>query len=463
MAPERFERADALRENLQALFGLGTPSPEDLSAILAKVVPEDVAAILEDFPTDDKIRIFRALPTDESRGVVIEETDQESHDQLLEEISSRERIAVLGEMPVDDLVDHLEEIPAEERAQVLANLEPEEARDVEELAQFAPDSAGGLMTTEFLAVASTSTSQEALQQVQGNLDAETISYVYAIEGDQALQGVVSIRDLLRAKPRTPIADYMVTDLITVDLDTDQEEVARVANTYNLHVVPVVDGNRRLRGIVTADDILDAVEEEHSEDMLRMAGTVAVHPYHESIVAGALKRLPFLFVTMTGGVTVMGLVHFFEGRLPERVALWAVAALPLVCALAGNVAIVASTVMVRGLATGEINQLRAWKALSQETSIGLVVGIVLAGAAATAVLLLPMSSLAVGANSSRMFLSVALGLLCSILWASFVGAMVPVLCRMSGRIDPAIASGPFVTMLCDLSASFIFLWLVIQMN
>jgi magnesium transporter len=200
-------------------------------------------------------------------------------------------------------------------------------------------------------------------------------------------------------------------------------------------------------------------------MLRMAGTVEEHPYHESIFAGALKRLPFLFVTLTGGVMVAELPKLFGTKIEGRILLTVTAALPLVCALAGNVAIVTATVMVRGLATGEINQQRTLKAIARETMIGFLLGIVLAAVAGFVLSLRADGPGEPGGSAldpSTLFTAVASGLTLGIIWASFVGALVPLGCRLTGKIDPAIASGPFVTMLCDLSASFIFLSIVVYL-
>ncbi len=460
------DRATALRENLAALFGVGTPSRENLGVILKKVAPEDVAAILEDFSEEDKILIFRSLPSDEARGVIIEETDQQSHDEILDGISTEEKASVLGEMSVDDIVDHIEQLPAEEKAIVLAELEPDEARDVEALSQFPPDVAGGMMTTDFLTLSVDVTSKQALTEIQGNLDAEVISYVYLVEKPAKLLGVVSIRDILRAQPSTPIRQYMVTDPITVNLLTDQEEVAQVANKYNLSVVPVIDNEGEIRGIVTVDDILDAVEEEHSEDMLRMAGTIAVHPYYESVTAGVWKRLPFLSLTMIGGLGIMLLRPYFEHDLSPSHLVLTLTAIPLLCALSGNVAIVTSTVMVRGLTTGEINLQRSWKALTHEfligTGIAVVMSIVISIVFLAYPALLQSSDASMSVSQARELIpAFAIGLCVSMVFAALVGAVVPVLCRMT-KIDPAIASGPFVTMLCDLSAAFIFLQVIVKL-
>jgi magnesium transporter len=251
----------------------------------------------------------------------------------------------------------------------------------------------------------------------------------------------------------PLEDYMTREPIAVSVDTDREEVAAVVKRYNLAAVPVVDADGRMRGIVTFDDVFDAVQEEHSEDMLRMAGTVAIHPYFEPIHVGVLKRLPFLLVTMLGGFGVLAVKVLFEKDIPLGLFTAALGIIPLLSGLSGNVAIVTSTIMVRGLATGDINLGRAWKAVGREVTVGILTGIVLS------VLVVAVLTTVGGTEGLEIGWLVGLGLAVSVAWAALLGAMVPLLCKLSRVVDPAIASGPFVTMVCDISASLIFLFLV----
>ena len=457
------DRAVALRETLVSLSILGDEDRVALEGCLNRVAPEDVAAVLGDLDTDERLAVFKALPSVESKATVLEETDQQTRADLLEGLSEEERREVIGEMPVDDLVDTLDELPRAEQERIIADLEEDDAEDVRELRQYEADSAGGMMTPEFLVAPVGATSGEALATIQGNLNAEVISYVYVTSKEGRLKGVVSIRDLLKAGPETAVEDHMETDIVKVEVETDREEVAAVVDKYNLPVIPVVDSTGSIRGIVTFDDVLDAVQDEHSEDMLRMAGTTAIHPYYEPVHVGVAKRLPFLLVTLTGCIGVLLVQNHFReviaGDGTAEASLLMLMVLPivhLISGLSGNVAVVTSTVFVRGLATGEIYPGRISRAVWQELLIGILIGLVIA------VLVGLVLSLFFGQRyDSDIILVVACGLFASIAWAAVIGALVPVICRRVG-IDPAIASGPFVTITVDISASFIFLLFVLKM-
>ena len=458
------DRAVALRETLVSLRILGEKDLSALKGCLKRVAPEDVAVVLGDLDTEERLAIFKALPSVESRATVLEETDQQTRTDLLEGLSEEERSEVIGEMPVDDLVDALDELPRDEQERIIADLEAEEAEDVRELRRYEADSAGGMMTSEFLAAPLGATSGEALATIQGNLNAEVISYVYVTSGEGKLEGVVSIRDLLKARPETSVEEHMETDIVKVEVDTDREEVAAAVDKYNLPVIPVVDSSGSIRGIVTFDDVLDAVQDEHSEDMLRMAGTTAIHPYYEPVHVGVAKRLPFLLVTLTGCIGVLLVQNHFREVITgdgsdESRLLMLLVLLPivhLISGLSGNVAVVTSTVFVRGLATGEIYPGRISRAVWQELLIGLVVGLVIA-----VLVGLILSVFFQTMYESNTIAVVVCGLFVSIAWAAAIGALVPVFCRRVG-IDPAIASGPFVTITVDISASFIFLLFVLLM-
>lgn len=457
------DRAVALRETLVSLSILGDEDRVALEGCLNRVAPEDVAAVLGDLDTNERLAIFKALPSVESKATVLEETDQQTRADLLEGLSEEERREVIGEMPVDDLVDTLDELPRAEQERIIADLEEDDAEDVRELRQYEADSAGGMMTPEFLVAPVGATSGEALATIQGNLNAEVISYVYVTSKEGRLKGVVSIRDLLKAGPETAVEDHMETDIVKVEVETDREEVAAVVDKYNLPVIPVVDSTGSIRGIVTFDDVLDAVQDEHSEDMLRMAGTTAIHPYYEPVHVGVAKRLPFLLVTLTGCIGVLLVQNHFReiiaGDGTAEASLLMLMVLPivhLISGLSGNVAVVTSTVFVRGLATGEIYPGRISRAVWQELLIGILIGLVIA------VLVGLVLSLFFGQRyDPDIILVVACGLFASIAWAAVIGALVPVICRRVG-IDPAIASGPFVTITVDISASFIFLLFVLKM-
>ncbi|MCZ6795504.1 MAG: magnesium transporter [Planctomycetota bacterium] len=463
MRPDRtssLERASALRETLVVMFGVGDPDPASLQGALEKVAPEDVAAVLGDFPVDEKIRIFRALPSKEDQSVVVEETDRQSHREILEALTEEERRGIIGEMPVDDLVDHLEELPQDEQERIIATLDREDAEDVEELLQYPPDTAGGMMTTEFITVPAGVTSREALARIQGNVGAEFYAYVYVIDANERLEGVASIREILQADPGILVDTFMEKDVVSVPVDTDREEVAAAVERYNLTAIPVLDRASQIRGIVTVDDVMEAVQEEHSEDMLRMAGTTAVHPLYEPVKFDVAKRLPFLLITLTGGFAVLVLQNTFRDLITITLFAAVLPLLHMLSALSGNVAVVASTVLVRGLATGDVGSTRLKKALRRELLVAALIPLILAPLAGVALYFFGQATGRDEYCQPRIILAMALGMTASVIWAGLIGALVPIFCQLSRVIDPAIASGPFVTVTCDISSSLIFLVIVV---
>lgn len=457
-------RATALHETLIALFELGEVDPETLRSALERVAPEDAAEVIGGFEPDQKVLLFRSLPSAEDRAIVLEETDRQSHREIVESLAEDERQAVFGEMPVDDLVDHLEELPREEQRSIIASLEKEDAENVAELLRYEPDTAGGMMTTEVITIRRGTTSRDALAEIQGNLGAEVIAYVYVVDRRGALVGVVSIRGILQASPETVVDGYMETDVVKVHVDTDREEVAAIFDKYNLAVVPVVDDEDGLRGIVTFDDVIDAMQEEHSEDMLRMAGTTTVDPLHEPVLADVFKRVPFLMVTMAGGLVVAMILDFLGSRALPLVFPAMVIWVHLVSALSGNVAVVTSTVLVRGfaLSSADLGLARVRRALGREIVVAGVIALLLALLAAGEIWVYGHLTGVEAYLSPRVIIALFTAMTVSVAWAGLIGALVPTLCHLSRRIDPAIASGPFVTITCDISASLIFLLIIMAL-
>ncbi len=444
------------------MFALGGVMHETLAAVLERVAPEDVAAVLCDFDFDEKLLLFRALPSAEDQGVVLEETDQKSHREILEALSEDERHEIIGEMPVDDLVDHIENLPEAEQKRIIASLEKDEAEDVEELLGYDPDTAGGMMTTEFITIPVGTSSGDVLKKIQGNLgaEAEIIAWLYVTENGEKLRGVVSIRDVLRASPQTVVDDYMETDVVKVRVDTDREEVAAVLDKYDFPVVPVVDEEDSIRGVATFDDVIDAMQEEHSEDMLRMAGTTSVHPLYEPILPVMGKRLPFLLVTWIGGLCVATILNRFgEPLVGSELFLHMIIWVHLVSALSGNVAVVTSTVLVRGLATGEVGLTRFKRVLIREMSVACLIAMILAVCSGVSMYFFGFFVDEPGYKAGQVILTLVVAMSVSVTWAGLIGGLVPVVCHISRKIDPAIASGPFVTITCDISASFIFLLII----
>ncbi|HEY8487926.1 MAG TPA: magnesium transporter, partial [Thermaerobacter sp.] len=342
--------------------------------LAAQVHPADLAEFVLKMAPASRSRLLAWLPPEQA-ALVVEELPPPVQSEILAVLGRQRAGAVLEEMASDEVADLLGELPPQRAVDLLGLLKEPEAADVRSLLSYLDDTAGGLMTTEFVALQDDLTAAEAIDALRRLApDAETIYYVYVVDGEERLQGVLSLRELIVAPPETPIRRIMRTRVVTVPPEMDQEEVARIVAKYDLLAVPVVDGAGRILGIVTVDDVVDVLEEEASEDIYRLTATP------EGAAAGtswlrARLRLPWLVGLLLGELVVARVIQGFEGTL-ERVAELAYF-IPLLAATAGNVGTQSLATAVRGLATGEIARGQAPRVLLRELQVGLLLAVVLA--------------------------------------------------------------------------------------
>ncbi|QIA27930.1 magnesium transporter [Thermaerobacter sp. PB12/4term] len=380
----------------------------------------------------------------EQAALVVEELPAPVQSEILAVLDRQRAGAVLEEMSSDEVADLLGELPPQRAVDLLRLLRDREAADVRSLLAYLDDTAGGLMTTEFVALQDDLTAAEAIDALRRLApDAETIYYVYVVDREERLQGVLSLRELIVAPPDTPIRRIMRTRVVTVPPDMDQEEVARVVAKYDLLAVPVVDAEGRILGIVTVDDVVDVLEEEASEDIYRLTATP------EGAAAGtswlrARLRLPWLVGLLLGELVVAKVIQGFEGTL-ERVAELAYF-IPLLAATAGNVGTQSLATAVRGLATGEIARGEALRVLGRELQVGLLLALVLALTSTGLVYAV------LGNGAVAVTVGTAMGL--NTLVAAAIGVVVP-LALHGLRVDPAVASGPFVTTTLDVVGTLVY--------
>ena len=330
-------------------------------------------------------------------------------------------------------------------------MQMEEASDVKELLAYPEDTAGRIMTTEYVAILEDITAEKAIQVLRETApDAETVYYVYVINRKNQLVGVISLRELIVANPETKIADIMQRKVISVHVDTDQEEVARIVSRYDFLAVPVIDHDRSLVGIVTVDDVIDVIHEEVTEDIYRLAGAQQVEeglPLPERLVASVRSRLPWLLVTLMGGVLAGQVLRGLEDELSRMMAL--AFFVPLLTGMGGNVGTQSSTLTVRGLATGQIEGREALITVLKESLVGMSIGAA-CGLIVGLVAYLWQGSLALG-------LVVGLALLGNMTTAAAMGTLVPLFFRQVG-IDPAVASAPFISTSIDITGLLIYSFL-----
>ncbi len=350
-------------------------------------------------------------------------------------------------MSTDDRADLVEALPEEIREQVMALMDKEDAEDIEELLQYEADSAGGIMSPDFLAMAETLKVSEAIQQVQ-QLSEEAVMafYIYVVDDANLLKGVLSLRQLLMNTGSKSLSSIMESDVISVTPETDQEEVAHIVARYNIMAVPVRDIDGTMLGIVTVDDILDVVREEATEDFLQMVGAgkdreILLKP----VLQNALVRLPWLLASWVGGILAMSVISSFQAELTIRVIVLA-GFIPVIIGMGGNIGTQSSTITIRGLATGRVNINRVWSFINKQLRVGLILGLFFG------LLLGLLAWLIYG--TLRLGIVVALAICASMLISTTLGTVVPIVLRRLD-IDPAVATGPFVTTTTDVLGVLIY--------
>ena len=426
-----------------------------LAELLEEVRAEDVAECLAHFTPEQKLEIFDLIP-EEQLPEVIDETDVESTREILAHLDPVRLGSIIERMPVDEATDLVAELEEEAQEAVLGQLEPETAGEVRKLMVHHPESAGGIMTSDFITVRPERTADEVLEHLQGTIDSEVVSYVYVTDPKERLVGCFSIRELLKAAPTEAVESFMTRELIQAEVDEDQEKVATLARKYNLNSIPVVEGGV-LVGVATIDDILDVLAEEADEDIYRLAGTAASHPAQQRVWRRAAVRIPWLLMPVVSGFIIAGM-HARSGVDPESAravgeVLTLAAFIPLVMGISGAVGTQTAIMMVRGMATGDIEKGRGGKVFAQELWIGLLIAVAIGGAVTGVLSLL----LGIGALSGATALApaVGLGLAGGIILASIFGTLFPIGCTAIG-LDPALVAGPFITSLNDVVAAATYL-------
>lgn len=414
--------------------------------------PADVADVLWlDFEEDDARRIFRSLP-EPFAAAVLEETEARFQAALLQDTPPELLGRLLGQLPADDATDVLEQLPEQQRLEAMCFVKPEDAADLRHLSEYDPDTAGGMMTTEFLTAQAEEKVGDVLKRIKRDEgEAETIYSLYVTDPKDVLLGVASTRELLEANIHQGIGEIMNPDVIQVKADEDREEVARRLLHYNLSTIPVVDPRGTILGIVTADDALEVLEQEGSEDALLLAGAGGASDLGDSLRVKVLRRAPMLAVPVAAGILISKVVHLFTGSAGDEPAQggWGMllSFLPLVLAMSGTVGMQTSAVLVRGIAVGQIAPGRRAGVLFAEIRVGVLLGllaaIVCGGAFAV---LLPDPSTAA---------SLALALFLAVSWSATASSLIALGSEAAG-FDPALVSGPVMMGVSDLSAAALFL-------
>jgi magnesium transporter len=409
-------------------------------------------------PLEDRLEGFRLLDAGAAGEFFI---DLDPHDQaeLLLLLRPQERRTWLRLLAPDDAVDLIQEVDEDERALLLGLLDDSTRREVTVLLAYEEDEAGGLMSSRFARLRPDMTVDEAIsylrKQAVAGVELETIYYIYVLEHDQRLVGIVSFRELFALAGYTRVRDMMLTDFITVHEEMDQEAVARMFADHDVLALPVVDHDGRMKGIVTVDDIVDVVEEEATEDAHKFGGLAALElPYlRTSLLTLVRKRAGWLVLLFLGGMLTATAMEQFEESIAALPFLMIF--LPLIIASGGNSGSQASTLVIRAMAMDEVRLRDWWRVARREIAAGLALGIVLGSIGLVRVLVFPGSAARAGSDAvTLMALTVTISLLGVVLFGSLVGSMLPFLLRRVG-LDPASASAPLVATLVDVTGLLIY--------
>ena len=409
--------------------------------ILSKTRSEDIAQVMRYLDEHQRQQLFDLLPDDDVRADTLAELDSHIFVQIVEERPVDQMATVIALMSVDDQANLLSELPDELRGQIIEGMTPDDAQELEEILHYERDTAGGIMSTDFFALPEDTSCANAIKALQAAEDVEMAFYIYVVSRDMNLCGVVSLRELVINPPERLLSEIQISEVISVRLNYDQEEVAQLAARYNLLALPVVDEHNKLVGIITIDDVIDVIREEATEDILKMAGADESAFEDTSVVSNFTTRAPWLFATWLGGLAASVLIGAFEHHLTKNVAL--AAFIPIVLGMGGNVGTQTATIMVRGLATGRVEYGLGVQYLFRELGVGALLGLFYG-------LLLAIYAVVRYYSQEALPLGFTVGvsIWVSMLTAAAVGASTPLMFHRL-KIDPAVATGPLVTTSVDV--------------
>lgn len=441
----RNELRQLVRTQLQPLLEEG--NLQDAKALLVPVQPVDIADVIAQLPEAMQAIAFRLLPKDEAIEVY-EYLDSSVQESLIEKFKQQEVLDIVDKMSPDDRARLFDELPAKVVRRLVEQISPPERAATAQLLGYEADTAGRLMTPEYISLTETLTVGETLERIRSLANAsEVIYYLYVTDGARHLSGIVSLRDLVTAQPQQRLGEIMTRDVVYVHTDTDQEEVARLIQRYDFLAVPVVDREQRLVGIITVDDVIDILERETTEDIYALGGGVESggdNYFQTNLFIVARKRVVWLFVLLLTNTVTGSIIRSQEDILQQVVTL--AAFISLLTGTGGNVGAQSSTVIIRGLNTDDIRDMGVVQVVFREALAGALLGTILGTVATVWAYLLQgnfLVALAVGASL------VAIAVL-----ASVAGSALPFLFRSFG-FDPALMSAPFITTAVDVLGVLIY--------
>lgn len=419
---------------------------EQIQEAIEDIHPEDILDVIREYE-GDKALLLKNLP-DEIAGAVLDQAENDEKYELLALFPEAEQANIVNEMSSDELVDLLETITPDEAHRILIKIDKEDIDDVRELMTYEPDTAGGIMATEFISVKENMTIGETLKYLQMEApDAETAYYIYVLDDRDILKGVVSLRDIVVNDFNVRILEIMNEKVISAPVDMDQEEVGHLFEKYGFLTMPVVDKEDKMLGVITVDDIMEILRDENTEDIYRLAGIQEGERVTGSVRDSVKSRLPWLYINLLTAILASLTVSLFEGTIEKVVTL--AAFMPIVAGMGGNTGTQTLTIIVRSIALGDLTFENAKKVLIKEFSTGVVMGISV-GVAVGIIGYIWEGNFIFGAI-------IGVAMLLNMTAATISGFCVPLILKKL-NVDPALASAVFVTTVTDVLGFFFFLGL-----
>ena len=438
---EKIKDFDLVKELLE------TKQYTTLRQKIAEMNGADIATVMEELDQGDMLKILRILPKNLAADV-FSYMEVESQQFIITSLSEKDAAGIINNLMADDAADLLEEMPANVVKKLLANANPETRRDINDLLQYPEDSAGSIMTVEYVSLKENLTVNQAIERIRAvGLDSETINICYVLEAGRELVGTVTLRHLLLSQGDDVISDIMHENVISVNTLMDQEQVAAQFKKYDFTAMPVVDNENRLVGIITVDDIVDIMEEETTEDMEKMAAIVpSDKPYMRTGVGETYKkRIPWLLLLMVSATFTGAIIASFEDALSVYAVL--VAFIPMLMDTGGNAGGQVSVTIIRGLSLGEIAYRDVPRVMWKEIRVALLCGGTLAAANFVKLMLFDRVGIWVA-------ITVCLTLVAAVLMAMLVGCLLPIGAKKIG-FDPAVMASPFITTIVDALSLLVY--------
>ena len=418
----------------------------ELKEKLKEMKSADISAIIDDMNKEDAVIIFRLL-SKEKAGMTFSYMESDNREKLIQSFTDSELKNILDELFMDDTVDLIEEMPSNVVTRILRNVNKNDRKVINELLKYPEDSAGSIMTTEFIDLKETMTVEDSLERIRKiGTDSETIYTCYVLDKKRKLKGIVGIKELLLAKEDTLISNIMETNVILVKTLEDKEDVAKKFDKYDLYALPVVDNENRLVGIVTVDDAMNVLQDEVEEDFEKMA---AMQPnedgyFETSVFKHAKNRILWLLILMLSSAITGGIITNYENAFAAVPLL--VAFIPMIMDTGGNCGSQSSTLIIRGLATDELELKDVFKILLKEIRVAVVVGVILT--------LVNGLRIFVQYKSLQLATTVGLSITVTVIMAKTIGCLLPLIAKKL-KLDPAIMAAPLITTIVDILSILLY--------